>query len=824
MPLSSTIAAKLVSCGKPDDVDEADRRPQSRVGATPTDANSIASSSASSSLKSCLKNSDCLKAPERRKVTFDPEFKSNRSPAVQRRYDRRKHGKDEDDSINKSSRRSNRDEHGHGTAENVTRADIHQYQSALSGLESSLASSNNSGPDQYDSSSSARKKETDTRCKRKSDTNNSRHTSSTTHKIVQTSRNIETVDHSSGDKGEWRSRVWAKYAVTPAPPDEQFPLFSPLSGQCYNNIEPNKDIALLNVVNLVSPDVESPPSSYRSARFSSIERDEEKESPPVSFEAGSPANETKAKLHMSKDESSSSFYLSSSDDDSWRSEMSREQLENVLSREEPHSKSDISKIIAASGGCADNLMDNISDEIGQEKHNEVGTNGIVIPNEKTEFQTQEVDDKVKSSSAPIPDGCDAADVPSSPLPGALPLQRGVPSSSSSQISDLTNDFSWILKNEIKRAPSKNNKVSGTFESPCYDKGGKGFTLADSKVYLDDITLQSGEKSGKVGEVMTGNNAENDVERGEGMRWLAEDFDDVFVATERKREEDQMSKQWFKRKRYFRVGVIFLLVALSCIVVGVIVIGSDTSSASGDVSSQVSAPSALSLSSNNPSVAPSSSLIDSPSSPTLPAPTPVTATADPTGSPFWSPTQKPSKQPSNNPVKTPTRLPSQSPTNNPTNTPTMLPSNKPTFSPSSEFPSSVPTPLRWQDEIFFLINDERIKIGAPPLCFNKKLIASAELHALDMAENDFVSLTGSDGSGSTQRARAQGYDRRSIGETVVRGYDNVSEVIEYFLEPGTQRSENLLNSDYVHFGVGRVSDYWSAVFASSKDANEGCTVQ
>eukprot|EP00816_Leptocylindrus_hargravesii_P006625 CAMPEP_0196806544 /NCGR_PEP_ID=MMETSP1362-20130617/6433_1 /TAXON_ID=163516 /ORGANISM="Leptocylindrus danicus, Strain CCMP1856" /LENGTH=851 /DNA_ID=CAMNT_0042180053 /DNA_START=54 /DNA_END=2609 /DNA_ORIENTATION=+ len=849
MPASSTtIVAKLVSCGSTNDVVVCDsnnvhRQAHSgavvRAVATPTDANSIASSSAtSSSLKSCLKNSDCLKAPERRKVTFDPEFKSSRSPAVQRRYDRRKHGKDGDEEEESSSissksssrRRSSRSEaYGHtNTVDDVARADIQRYQSALACMESSLTNNNkhhNSLPDggneirrgeekmdPYDSSSSARivnaGANTNARCKRDSPVS-----STTTHKIVQTSRNIETAEDGRGDKGAWRSRVWAKYAVTPAPPDEEFPPFSPLSGQFYADIEPNEDIALLNVVNLVSPDVDS--SSSRSGKVSPFEglKEKEWESPSVSYEGDKPTNETNAKLHRNKDDSSS-FYISSDDDDSWKSEMSREQLENALSPDKPFAQHVISQIVAASGGCAENLMNNISCETVSEKRTEECDDGIIaVPKQNTVVSTQVFDDKsashpnsliCKSTSPPqrqitstntlLPsDGNDAVDV-ASPLPDAIPLQRGMPSSSSSQVSELTNDFSWISKNESNRMhPSKAFKVN------------------------DALTV-------------TGENPVYDFERGDGMHWSAEEFDDVFVVTEREREDNQMSK---KRRRYRRLGIIFLLVVLSCIVVGVVVFGGDNPPKSGDISSQVSAPSILSMSSI-PSVAPSNSPASSSSSGTassLPTsttgtrlPTTSTGSTNPTSSPVTSPTQQPvfpTKQPSNYPVNIPTRFPSPDPTSSPTKVPTEYPSLAPTYSPSSAFPTSVPTPLPWQDDMLLQLNDERSKVGVPPLCFNEKLIASAEVHALDMAENDFVGLNGSDGSSSTERVRVQGYDRRWIGEVVVRGYDSVSEIMEYFFEPGSQRSEIAVSSKYVHFGVGKVEDYWSAVFASSTDANESC---
>jgi uncharacterized protein YkwD len=56
--------------------------------------------------------------------------------------------------------------------------------------------------------------------------------------------------------------------------------------------------------------------------------------------------------------------------------------------------------------------------------------------------------------------------------------------------------------------------------------------------------------------------------------------------------------------------------------------------------------------------------------------------------------------------------------------------------------------------------------APPLSFDPALRAAARRHATDLAEHDFISHLGSDGSRPEQRIRDAGYrTKKVIGENV-----------------------------------------------------------
>lgn len=63
---------------------------------------------------------------------------------------------------------------------------------------------------------------------------------------------------------------------------------------------------------------------------------------------------------------------------------------------------------------------------------------------------------------------------------------------------------------------------------------------------------------------------------------------------------------------------------------------------------------------------------------------------------------------------------------------------------------------YESQIVSLVNDARVKSGLAPLTLNSKLSAAALVHSIDMACNDLVSHTGSDGSTWYDRVKAQGF--------------------------------------------------------------------
>ena len=101
-------------------------------------------------------------------------------------------------------------------------------------------------------------------------------------------------------------------------------------------------------------------------------------------------------------------------------------------------------------------------------------------------------------------------------------------------------------------------------------------------------------------------------------------------------------------------------------------------------------------------------------------------------------------------------------------PTRLPPTAPAnVTPSPTAPASSGTPIggacnyeeneAYIEQIFELVNTERITQGLSPLAINEKLSDAALVHASDMACNSIFKEEGSDGSTPEERVEAQGYD-------------------------------------------------------------------
>jgi uncharacterized protein YkwD len=75
-------------------------------------------------------------------------------------------------------------------------------------------------------------------------------------------------------------------------------------------------------------------------------------------------------------------------------------------------------------------------------------------------------------------------------------------------------------------------------------------------------------------------------------------------------------------------------------------------------------------------------------------------------------------------------------------------------------------------------------------------------------------TGSDGSTLVRRLYRSGYlpgsGTWSVGENVAAGFSSVSGVVSAWMASPSHRS-NILNSRFVHVGLGRSGSYWTNDF-------------
>jgi uncharacterized protein YkwD len=89
--------------------------------------------------------------------------------------------------------------------------------------------------------------------------------------------------------------------------------------------------------------------------------------------------------------------------------------------------------------------------------------------------------------------------------------------------------------------------------------------------------------------------------------------------------------------------------------------------------------------------------------------------------------------------------------------------------------------------------------AAALSWDARLATAAYGHSRDMADKNFFSHTGSNGSSASQRVSAAGYTWSAVGENIAAGYGSVSAVVD-----GWMRSDghcaNLMNARYRHMGL------------------------
>lgn len=126
-----------------------------------------------------------------------------------------------------------------------------------------------------------------------------------------------------------------------------------------------------------------------------------------------------------------------------------------------------------------------------------------------------------------------------------------------------------------------------------------------------------------------------------------------------------------------------------------------------------------------------------------------------------------------------------------------------------------------------VNEQRAAQGLRALCINSKLMAAAQRHTNDMATNNFMSHTGSDGSTMSTRVTVTGYQWTRLAENVAAGQANVDAVMTSWMNSAGHRA-NILG-DYTMFGTAyaynsgsKYKHYWTQDFG--KSATEKCAYE
>ncbi|MGC0335654.1 CAP domain-containing protein [Streptomyces sp. SLBN-8D4] len=135
-------------------------------------------------------------------------------------------------------------------------------------------------------------------------------------------------------------------------------------------------------------------------------------------------------------------------------------------------------------------------------------------------------------------------------------------------------------------------------------------------------------------------------------------------------------------------------------------------------------------------------------------------------------------------------------------------------PAPALPAPAPSP----DAATFLtlVNSARSTAGSSPVTLDPRLTEAARAHASAMASAGRLGVEGADGVSVFQRLTATGYAYLTVGEHLVSGPRNPSELVEYCLRTEQPR-RTLHDPAFSHVGLahadGRSGDtYWTALWA------------
>ncbi len=124
----------------------------------------------------------------------------------------------------------------------------------------------------------------------------------------------------------------------------------------------------------------------------------------------------------------------------------------------------------------------------------------------------------------------------------------------------------------------------------------------------------------------------------------------------------------------------------------------------------------------------------------------------------------------------------------------------------------------------LINAYRAENGAPPLALSQTMSVAAEQQSQDMATNDFLGHTGSNGSSYVDRLTAAGYiDSGSASENVFAGDETAAGAFGWW-KNSPHHNATMLDPANVAIGIARANNpnstykwYWTTTFGHTADA-------
>ena len=105
----------------------------------------------------------------------------------------------------------------------------------------------------------------------------------------------------------------------------------------------------------------------------------------------------------------------------------------------------------------------------------------------------------------------------------------------------------------------------------------------------------------------------------------------------------------------------------------------------------------------------------------------------------------------------------------------------------------------------------------PVVWNKKLAEASLQHSLDMAENSFLSHTGSTGDDLNERLLRVDYEWFAYAENIGHGYRNAEEAVISWLK-SNMHCKNIMNPEFSETGAAYAKSetyrtYWTLIFGN-----------
>jgi uncharacterized protein YkwD len=136
-----------------------------------------------------------------------------------------------------------------------------------------------------------------------------------------------------------------------------------------------------------------------------------------------------------------------------------------------------------------------------------------------------------------------------------------------------------------------------------------------------------------------------------------------------------------------------------------------------------------------------------------------------------------------------------------------------------FPLVPPDDAAREQAMAEAINAARADHGLSPVTLVYSLTQAARYHSRDMADNDFFSHNGSNGSSPGERMTQACYHWSGHGEIIAAGSADVQTILDLWMNSDGHRAI-ILSPDYEDFGVGYARNgsskygyYWTVDFGS-----------